>query len=241
MSAEEIRKSFGQEYPAAVTVLGVRMPLEKESRFIRSYFSKEHNAGAQISKFQDGTASIAFDELQREWPHWSGAERQEFCSACNWLHGNPEFPDMLRYIMRVGHHLEQSCIASSVAAALPQDEAFTLLKEALEKSPTQTANLTQGIALSKHPSAVALLREHLADLWSRPDLWEPDPFTNWTAFDATCCIQGLLELGQSASEFEEKVQSLSKHACEGNRNSCVTFLHEHYEWLPKPEAPKFGA
>ena len=58
------------------------------------------------------------------------------------------------------------------------------------------------------------------------------PFTNQRAFDATCCIARLLELG-ALETFEDKVWRLAAHLCAGNRNACSTHLEAYYPWLPK--------
>jgi hypothetical protein len=237
MDTGELKQHYGDEYPAAITLHGVRMPLTHDGRFAREYGSDEAKAGATISKFQDGTASVTFDQLKSEWSGWSQRDRHEFCSGCAWLAGQADMPDMVRFVMSQPEPEYWSSIALPVAYYLPSEEAFALLRDALARLDSHTANITQGIATTKHPKAKALLEEHLEQLWSRPDLWADDPFNNWRAFDATCCIQNLLDLGAQPSQYEAKVRALSKHVCAGNRQSCGTFLHQYYDWLQKPEIP----
>src|SRR5215831_18742191 len=76
-----------------------------------------------------------------------------------------------------------------------------------------------------------VISRHLLRLWAEADLWNDDPFVNWRAFDATCCIGHLLELGAPPADFEDKVRLLAAHQCKGNRASCCTFLQRHYGWL----------
>lgn len=226
---------YGPEYPSAVTFHGVRMEFEKETRFSRQYHSKEANVSTSISKFQDGTATVSFTQLQNEWPIWTEAERANFCHSCHWLGKQADFPDMLRLIMKEGNSDYWRSIASAVAMYLPQEEAYRLLLGALEQMNEHTANITQGISLTKHPEAPARLRDLLDRQWSHPRLWDDASFTNWYAFDALCCIQHLLDVGAPHEEFEDKVRKLSEHPCSGNRESCAAYLHNYYGWLPKPQ------
>lgn len=134
--------------------------------------------------------------------------------------------------MEHGDSEQWSGIALSVAGRLPRDEAFNALLRALRKlEPGRSANITQAIALTKHPEADATLRRHLANLWSHPEVWKDDAFLNWVGFDVTMCIAHLMELGSSHSDFTEQVRRLSEHPCAGNRESCRNFLSKHYSWL----------
>ena len=175
-----MKNYFGDEYPAAITVDGVRMPLVSERRWTRIYTSNEPKMSSEISRFMDGSATITFQEFARDWPRWSKRERHDFCGACPWLHEQPDYPDILRYIMQHGDHDDWSAIASSVGTRLPQDEAFELLTRVLSSSDLASAcNISQGISLTKHPDAEGVLRAHLDALWSHPSLWDDDDFNNW--------------------------------------------------------------
>jgi hypothetical protein len=240
MDSEHLKQMYGDEYPAAVRVFGMRMPLSRERRFSRCYTNKEHNHETEVSRFADGSASISLDQLKQEWPNWPEDDRMDFCGACTWLHGQPQFPDMLRFIIATGNHTHWSSIANALPHALPREEAFQLPRNVLKETPCNSANITQAIVATKHPKAETLLRDHLAEPWSKSDLWPDDPFLNWTAFDATCCIAHLLDLGTVPSDFETQAQALVQHVCEGNRRSCGTFLHQYYNWIPLPEVPQFG-
>ena len=227
-----MKSYFGDEYPAAVTINGVRMPLVSERRWTRSYATDEPKMGSEVSRFMDGSAHITFQEFASEWPTWSERERRDFCGACSWLHEQADFPDILRCIMQHGGPDDWSAIANSVGKRLPQSEAFDLLTRALHSSDLDSAcNVAQGISLTKHPDAERVLRAHLAALWSHPSLWDDDEFNNWFAYGAKCCIEQLITVGARPDDFTEQVRALSAHPCAGNRDSCRRFLPKHFPWL----------
>jgi hypothetical protein len=228
---------YGDEYPTAVTVNGVRMALSQERRFVRTYSSSDGRQRTDVSRLADGSVSIELDVLRNEWAVWSATDKRDFCTAIGGLHGRAEFADMLRFVMDVGDPEHWSAIALWISHALPREEAFIRLRDHLARLPSHTANITQAIAHTRHGDAEDLLRRHLANLWSNPQLWLDDAFLNWTAFDATCCISHLLELGAPAPAFENQVRELTRHACAGNRDSCATFLHEYYDWIPGRQLP----
>lgn len=232
MNASELKRLFGKDYPAAVVDGGVRIPLSREARFSRSYYSGERKTGTTVSRFMDGSASITFAELEREWPTWKREDRMDFCQGCVWLRGQADFPDMLRFIIKHGKHEEWSAIASSVASGLPADEAFHTLVRMLRKAEIgKSSNIAQAIAKTKHPKAETLLRKHFQSIWVLRSLWKDDAFINWVAFDATTCIAHLAELGAPLGDFEEQVRKLSRHVCARNRDSCRNFLSDYYPWL----------
>jgi hypothetical protein len=238
MTMEDLRKAYGEEYPTAVVHGGVRMELKKERRFSRVYAMPGRKYTLELSRFDDGSASVTLADVREGWPAWSDDDRLDFCGSCSWLSSQADFPDILRFVMAQGDLTLLSSVASSAARQLPQKEAFDLLCDALGKAGgTNTANITQAIAHTGHPDAEPVLRAHLDALWASPDLWDDDPFPNWRAYDATCCIAHLLKLGASPPAFEEKVRRLFGHPCEGNRSSCSFFLHEGYDWLPAPQEP----
>ncbi len=210
----------------------VRLPLSRETRFSRNYHATEPKMGAMISRFMDGSANIALAELQIEWLTWTESERIDFCQNCAWIHGQSDFPDMLRFIMTHGDSRDWSGIASSVASSLPAGEAYDILRRALQATQIgRSSNIAQAIALTKHRDAEVALREHLQSIWAHELLWKDDQFINWVAFDATTGIAHLIELGVAPDEFAEQARQLSEHVCSGNRDSCRNFLSKHYKWL----------
>lgn len=225
---------YGEEYPNVVFDNGIRLPLNRESRFIRYYHNHEHNVGAEISRFMDGTAEISFRELKELWPGWSPVERRDFISASHWLHEHPEFADMMRFVMDHGDQDDCSAVALQVAGALPRDEAYQRLTDVLEKSPIgKRANLTQGIAHTKHPEAAKCLREQLELILADPRIMKPDNFLNRVTYDAICCIAHLIEIGCSPEEFESEVRRLNQHPSKGTRDSLRPHLGKWFTWLKK--------
>ena len=232
MAAKDLKGIYGEEYPDAVIIDRVRLPLSRETRFSRSYRAAEPKMGAIISRFMDGSATIALADLQLEWPTWTESERTDFCQNCAWIHGQSDFPDMLRFIMKHGDSRDWSGIASSVASSLPADEAYDTLQRALQVTEIgRSSNIAQAIALTKHRDAEVMLRKHLQSIWAHELLWNDDQFLNWVAFDATTGIAHLIELGAAPGEFADQVRQLSEHVCSGNRDSCQNFLSKHYQWL----------
>jgi hypothetical protein len=67
MEIEALKRKFGEEYPAAIVVNGIRLPLRNERRFSRFYYSDGERMGSMVSRFMDGSASITASELQNEW------------------------------------------------------------------------------------------------------------------------------------------------------------------------------
>lgn len=248
MTPEESKRRYGEEYPAAiVSHQGTRMPLKRERRFSRHYFSEDRNCWHVVSRFMDGSASIQAGELRLLWPGWDEETRIDFCQSCSWLGKQEDFPEMLRLIMRQGEPRYWAGIADSIAVRLPQPEAFDFLAQALrrlardqfsnEQDLNYATNLTQGVALTKHPEAQTVLREHLQRLWAHPALWDDDEFMNFIAYAAICCILHLLELGAPATDFEPQVQRLSQHVCASFRQICANRLGQHYSWLKTEDIP----
>ena len=230
---QDLRKSFGEEYPAAIVHDGIRMPLHRESRFSRCYRSEELKMGSTLSRFVDGSASITAVELQREWPSWSKELRMDFCQNCCYLFAQPDYPTMLRFVMEQGDMDHWASVALRVACELQQGEAFDFLVQALQKAEIgHGSNFAQGIAETKHPSAEVVLRKHLGLLWEHPALWDDSTFLNWVASEATYCISRLIEVGVPPAHFAEQAQKLSQHVCSHNRDSWRRCLSQHYPEIP---------
>jgi hypothetical protein len=232
---EELKKGFGEEYPAAMMLDGIRLPLDRESRFMRHYHSHEHKMASSFSRFADGSASITASELQREWGNWTEDLQMDFCYSCYFLFGQSDFPEMLRYIMEHGGHKHWCAVALQIVYHLPSDEAFDFLVRALRSmNMVNTSNITQAIAETKRPDAKPVLRNHLAALWTQSALWDNVDFMNWMAHDATTCISHLVKLGAPPSDFTEQARQLSGHACSCNRAKCRQYLSKYYPEISFP-------
>jgi len=225
------KKLRGEDYPATIVVDGVHVPLQHESRFKRIYHSVERNTSYGQSRFLDGSASITASELERDWATWTEDLQIDFCQNCLYLFGQSDFREMLRFIMQHGSSKHWAAIALTVAYRLPQQETFDFLIRALRATTdiASAANMTQGIAETKHPDAEAVLRDHLADIWMQPALWENSSSgINWIAYNATTCIDYLIKLGAPAADFAGHARRLSQHVCSLNRDSWKRHLSKHY-------------
>jgi hypothetical protein len=236
---DQLVAMYGSDYPDAVDLGGVRMPLTREGKFLRTYNNKEAKQGAVVSRFMDGTAEISLSELMKSWPHWTRPERYDFTSAACWLHEHPEFPDMIRFVLEEGDQDDISAVALQAASALPSDEAFQRLSAILQRTPVgNAANINQAIAHTKHADAPSLLRERLRTTLEDSRLMAPDKFLNWVAYDAICCIDHLLDIGFTDNDFEDDVRRLSKHPSEGTIDSLRRRLAKWYPWLGDAESPE---
>ena len=234
MKKFDFKKQYGEEYPAVMVESGVRMLLGLETPFTRYYyFAGNPKQGSHvISRFMDGSASMTVAELQRDWPAWTNDRRIDFCQSCVWLDEQDDYADMLRFIMGHGSPEVWGAIALKVATALPREEAFPFLLDALHAVKIGScSNITQAIAETKHPDAESVLRQHLRATWEHPGLWADDKFINWAAYDATTCIEHLIEIGASPADFEDQVRKLSQHVCSRNRDSCQRRLVQYYPVL----------
>jgi hypothetical protein len=238
MNLSDLRKCYGDEYPAAVLHDGMRIALTEERRFSRVYYAKKEKIGVYISRFMDESTAMTSCQLQEEWAGWTESERNDFCNHFGWLSKQPDFPEMLRFIMEHGGPSEWSAAALGVAGGVPIDEGFEILLRALRTIDlAKSTNVVQAIAFTKHRDAKQTIHDHLELVWADPKLWDDDTFLNWLAFCATKCIAYLIQLGAPPREFEEQVRQLSKHPCSGNRDSCRQWLGKHYEWLSESVEP----
>jgi hypothetical protein len=236
MIPTDVKKCYGEEYPAAIIKDGIRVPLDRESRFSRSYHSNERNTSYGVSRFTDGSASITALELERDWASWTKDIQIDFCQQCRDLFDRSDFPEMLRFVMQHGSSVHWAAIALTVAYHIPQQEAFDFLVRALctAKDNARAANMTQAIAATKHPDAEAVLRSHLAATWANPTLWDNANSLNSVAYDASACIARLIELGASPADFAGKAQRLSQHVCPRNRRCCRRHFSKHYPEINFP-------
>lgn len=207
-------KYYGDEYPEAVTPNGTRQELTHETRFSRYYDT------LQVSRFQDGSATIDLAGLVAGWNTWSLMERLELIHGLHWLpRDTEELPDMIRFILYEGRLAEWSALAPLIARSLPQDEAFDQLHAWLQKlNPTDSTNIAQALAMTGHPRAVEVLRQRLDLLWVSETLLDDHPFVNWAGAAAAATVNDLLKLGVPAEELADKIQVLSEHPNEYTRS-----------------------
>jgi len=237
MSDGSVPYRMGPEYPAYLEDNdGVRMPLERERRWSRTFRHPTKQVRYHVPRFMDGSASISFDELRAGWDEWSSADRLDFCTNAKWLHRQPDFNDMLRFLAGRADAKVASTIALPISTYLPRDEAFALLVGMLDgMDASSSANLLQAIATTAHESARDVLELHLRMLLADPRIQADDAFINWTAFTAICAIKHLLQLGSDPFEHESDVRALSQHPCARVRDTCSRYVGHAYPWLPAPK------
>jgi len=234
LKTHELKRVYGENYPAQITREGVVFRLQQEQRFSRVFSSDDGMIIHEVSRFMDGSASITASELEREWPEWSEAIRYDFASNCGWLGERTDAPEMARFLMKNGDHEMWSAAAQFVAQVLGQEEAFQLLCEKLPRvDVVKGCNVVQAIAQTKHPQARTVLREQLAKLLLVQTLWNDNNFINWSAYALTCCLEHLMELGAKPVDFEVTVRRLAQHACVRNRELCHSRLAKYYDWMGK--------
>ncbi len=232
MNADELKRIFGAEYPAAVTRGDIRMPLRKERRFSRSYSAPELKMGHEVSRFHDGSAKMSYPELEREWFNWSEEDRIDFAWSCSWLSRQPDAADMVRFLLKNGDGKIWLAIALFAVSVLSHDEAFVLLSEKLPLAELgRSSNMTQAIAKTKHSQAEMVLRRHLETIQANPRVWEDIRPFNWPAYDVTCCIEHLFGLGVKPVEFEELVKKLVQHPSPQNQQSSRRRMAKYYDWV----------
>ena len=144
----------------------------------------------------------------------------------------PDFPEMLRFLITCNDANTWPAIASSVASMLPAEEAYQTLVRWLETiDPASSANLLRAVSNVGHPEAKRLLKTYLETLQNMPELWYPDPCPNRIAFAAICAIKYLIAVGESAEKFDDAVRALSEHPCQQTRETCRGHLKSAYAWL----------
>ena len=237
------------EYPAAIEILGVRMHLERETRFSRIYCSTEsflpHPQTHIVSRFVDGSAPIlTLQMLKAEWASWSEEDRLDFCAQCECLSyvecdnldDNPDLPAMVRFVLEHGSPEIWNAIAGPASRFLPNDEVYDRMIMALKHSPAGTvANILNAIAGTKEPRAEHIIRERLLVAWDHPMLWKAETSYNTIASEAVHCIALLIkEFGASSLEFENQVRQLSNHVCVGNQKNCSRTLWRYFGRLSRP-------
>jgi hypothetical protein len=231
------------DYPAAIEILGVRMLLERETRFSRFYSQSylPHPSSHFVSRFVDGSAPImTLETLKAEWTRWSEEDRIDFCAQCECLSyvesdipdEKPDLPAMVRFVIEHGSPGIWNSIADPATRFLPRDEVYERMVIALKHSQIgKVANLLNAIAQTKEPGADKILREQLQRAWDHPLLWQASTAYNAIASQAVHCIALLIkDYEASPLEFENKVRQLSNHACVRNQKNCSRTLWRYFGW-----------
>ena len=222
-----------------------KMKLVSETRWHREYALPEPGHFCRESKFFDGSASITLEELEREWPNWSEAERIDFCwsvgqalptgDGCGKKFQGAQtgkdvfsrLPDMLRFIMRQGNHRTWSAVALDIVRLLPKEESIPFLIMACRKCAMgEGGNLLQALAISGSPDARPMIRDCLDRLWQDKRMFQEEKHINHFAAEATHCIRYLLKLGDASPDLAEKCRALVNHPTPANRDSARNFLEK---------------
>lgn len=200
------------------------MELVNETRWSRHYSMEELQTKLFESKFADGSATISLEELTREWPGWSNNERMDFCQAVTQARFE-HLPEILRFIMVEGNYEAWSAIANSVVKLLPAEVSVPFICNACLKAPVgKGAKFFQALAVSRAPEAIPTLHKCLDRAWADPHLLKDDSLFDWAAYDATCCLEYLLQLGDKSPKLVEKYRILIQHPHALSRQNAISRL-----------------
>ena len=198
-----------------------------ETRWSRRYCRPDETIAFIDSRFRDGSASISYRQLVREWETWTDDEQIDFCSSFAHFRGRG-CARMLRFLMEHGNERVWSTIAIPVALKLPSREAVSFLCACVDRSEIgQRANYFQACWITRSKNAIPTLKHALQDIWASPDLMKPDAFCNWVAHDAIYCIDALIRLGEPAEEFAPMFQQLAQHP--SMHTQTQKWLSEHFD------------
>jgi len=229
---------LGEEYPAAIVISGIRIPLAYETRFKRHYIQRgpDSEGDIDVSRFVDGSATVTLEQLKEEWSTWTDADRADFCGSLTDLEntGQQDFGEMVRFLLQSAKVdiLGPVVLHLPVRQTFPADETFHLLTGVLRRSSLgHTADVIRALGLTQHPEAEATIRRHLRIIVADPSAWTDADYFNRLARDAAYCILSLVRLGASPTDFEEIARRLSEHACKRNREWCRRNFAKHYAWL----------
>jgi hypothetical protein len=244
----------GPEYPAAVHILGIRMPLVRETRFARHYCSNEpylpYSQSHTVSRWVDGSASIVtLEMLKAEWASWSEEDQMEFCIQFDCLSyvdsdyapEKPDLPAMIRFVIERGSPNVMNAISHAALRYLRRKEVFELMVGALRRCPIGGAsNILQVIALTEKLAGERVIRDRLEAAWVHPSLWNdaPCPALNHPAVEALFCISLLLRyFSVLAAELESNVKELLSLSCIQNSRLCRGVLSKYFPSLDAPDMP----
>lgn len=134
---------------------------------------------------------------------------------------------MLRFIIANGNDCVWQTIATAVASTLPTDEAVAFLCDRIENSEIgKRANYFQGCWITRSTNTIPILKNALDQIWESPRLMLPDSFCNWVTYDAICCIEALMRLGEPREQLSHRYEQLTKHSTMGSQ--ALKWLGEHF-------------
>ncbi len=205
------------------------MELVNETRWSRHYSMEELQTKLYESKFADGSANISLEELKSEWPTWSQSERMDFCQAvtqAKFAH----LPELLRFVMAEGNIETWSAIANIAAKVLPPEVSVPFITNACLKAPVgKGAKFYQALALTRAPETIPTLHKSLDRIWADRQLMKDDTLFDWAAYDATCCLEYLLQLGDKSPKITEKYKILIQHPHNLSRQNAISRLGPFFQ------------
>ncbi len=183
------------------------------------------------SRFMDDSATVTLAELQRDWNAWPKHEKVDFAQSFSAWGRIAEREPILRFLVAHGdHETSWPSIAQSVACEFPVVESVPILRRWCESCQVgHGANYYQAIALTGDPEAHVILSACIHRIWTTPGLMDNARFVNSIAFDAVCCLQYLLKLGEDPGQFRTAYAALTSHPCEQIRDRASRWLSEYFE------------
>jgi hypothetical protein len=168
-------------------------------------------------------------ELTRDWQHSPDHEKVDFCQS--FAHAKTrERKAILRFLIQNGDHRTWPAIALLVARELPVGESFEAIQQWCQSCDVgRGANYYQAIAQTQAPGAQDVLRACLDRVWRAEGLMDNDTGCNWPAYDAVCCVEYLVELGQDPESLRHHYDRLTSHACEATRKQTRRSLAQYFE------------
>ncbi|HRG99168.1 MAG TPA: hypothetical protein PLR99_23120 [Polyangiaceae bacterium] len=195
-----------------------------------------------VSRFEDGSARVTYDELAAGWATWSEHDRIEFSQNCTWLRGQHDFSDILRFIAAHGGPHEWDGVALPIAYTLPAAEAFATLQKMFEASVIGTrSNLVQAIGSVEHAGSLELVVADIRALAPLEATWHPDGFVNWHASELLCAVLSALKLGANAADYTDLVRRLAAHPSPANAAGARRDLCRHYPEVFAPTKVDSGS
>jgi hypothetical protein len=206
------------------------MKQSRETRWSRIDVSSDGKFTHFRSKFLDGSASITLAELKEAWPGWNEEERFDFCNAVSCGGDIAEIVEILCFLINQSDRLIRMTIALSVATHLPSEESVPVLKKwCLTDEVGHCANYFQALYETYHPDVLPFLRNCFRRIWVSEGLMAETDFVNQIAFDAVCCLQIMLQLGEDICLCRNAYETLKHHPDAGTREQARRQLSRYFE------------